>query len=190
MQCIIENCEENLSKWLYLEYKHAVRIWHGKLSFTNVKDDRMYAVLSNLTSGIFREHVYELKLENLVVLDPLASKTLEPDDMQKVDYIVIGGILGNKEFTGKTKRLITEKTRGIARNLGKTQLSIDIAAYVAYQVLQGKRLSEIPLTTEVEIEHPDGHITVLPYGYPIVDGKVLITPGLIRYLQQNMGEQE
>lgn len=190
MQCIIENCEENLSKWLYLEYKHAANIWRGKLGFTNVRDDRMYALLSNLTSAVFREHVYELKLENLVVLDPLAEYPLEPDDLQRADYIVIGGILGNREFTGKTRRLITEKIRGVARNLGKTQLSIDIAAYVAHEVLQGKRLSEIPLTTEIEIEHPDGHITVLPYGYPIVDGKVLITPGLIRYLQRSMGEQE
>ncbi|MCX8174164.1 MAG: SAM-dependent methyltransferase [Thermoplasmata archaeon] len=190
MQCIIENCEEKLSEWLYLEYKHAANIWHGKLCFTNVREERMYALLSNLTSAVFKEHVYELALENLIVLDPLAEKSLEPEDMQKADYIVIGGILGDREFTGKTKRLITEKIKGVARNLGKTQLSIDIAAYVAYQVLQGKRLSEIPLTVEVEIEHPDGHITVLPYGYPIVDGKVLITPGLIRYLQRSMGGQE
>ncbi|MEM3396349.1 MAG: SAM-dependent methyltransferase [Thermoplasmata archaeon] len=189
MQCVIENCEEELSEWLFLEYRHAVSIW-GKVKFTNVKDDRMYTTLSMISSEVFREHVYELKLENPIVLDPLADKPLEPEDMQRANYIVIGGILGDREFTGKTKRLITEKTRGIARNLGKTQLSIDIAAYVAHQVLQGKRLSEIPLTTEVEIEHPDGHITILPYGYPIVDGKVLITPGLIRYLQRNLGEQE
>ncbi|MEM4293007.1 MAG: SAM-dependent methyltransferase [Thermoplasmata archaeon] len=189
MQCIIENCEEKLSEWLYLEYRHAVHIW-GKIVFTNVNDERMYALLSELSGEVYREHVYELKLGNLIVLDPLAENPLEPEDMQRADYVVIGGILGDREFTGKTRRLITEKTRAVARNLGKTQLSIDIAAYVAYQVLQGKRLSEIPLTAEVEIEHPDGHITVLPYGYPIVNGKVLITPGLIRYLQKNLGVTE
>lgn len=189
MQCIIENCEEKLSEWLFLEYRHAVQIW-GKVIFTNVKDERMHAVLSKLSAEVYREHVYELKLENLVVLDPLAEKPLEPEDMQKANYVVIGGILGDREFTGKTKQLITEKTRCIARNLGNIQLSIDAAAFVAHEVLKGKRLSEIPLTSEVEIEHSDGHITLLPYGYPIVNGDVLITPGLIRYLQRNMGDQD
>jgi len=188
MQCIIENCEEKLSEWLYLEYRHAAKIWQGKIIFTNVKDERMRKVLLNLTTEVFTEHVYELPFKNLIVLDPLAEKPLEAKEMLSRDYIVIGGILGDREFTGKTQRLITQKTQCIARNLGKTQLSIDIAAYVAHQVLQGKELREIPLAREVEIEHEDGHITLLPYGYPIVDGKILITPGLVRYLQRNMGD--
>ncbi|MGB9636178.1 MAG: hypothetical protein ACPL1Y_02875 [Thermoplasmata archaeon] len=186
MQCIIENCEEKLSEWLYLEYLHALQIWHGNVIFTNVQDKEMHEKLSSLCD-VKREHVYELKLENVIVLDPFADKTLVPEEMQNANFVVIGGILGDREFTGKTEKLITKKTMCIARNLGKIQLSIDIAAYVAYQILQGKHLAEIPLTSEVEIEHADGHITVLPYGYPVIDGKVLITPGLVEYLKRNLG---
>jgi ribosome biogenesis SPOUT family RNA methylase Rps3 len=186
MQCIIENCEEGLSEWLYLEYRHAAQIWHGRIIFTNVKPE-MEVKLGAL-GEIRREHVYELKFENAIVLDPLAPLPLTPEDMQKANYVVIGGILGDREFTGKTKAWITSKMQCVARNLGKIQLSIDIAAYVAREMLEGKTISQIPLTSEVEIEHEDGHITVLPYGYPIVNGRVLITPGLIQYLKRNLGD--
>ncbi|MBE3139189.1 MAG: hypothetical protein IMZ53_01245, partial [Thermoplasmata archaeon] len=28
---IIEHCEPKLSEWLLLEYKHAVKLWNGRL---------------------------------------------------------------------------------------------------------------------------------------------------------------
>ncbi|HVL87251.1 MAG TPA: hypothetical protein VM681_04470, partial [Candidatus Thermoplasmatota archaeon] len=69
-----------------------------------------------------------------------------------------------------------------ARNLGPIQLPIDVAVLVCALVREGGRLEDVELTTEVEIRHDDSHVTVLPYGYPVVDGRVLLTPGLAEHL--------
>ena len=71
-----------------------------------------------------------------------------------------------------------------SRNIGKTQLSIDGAVFVAKAIMLGMRLEEIEIASELEIMHDDGHSTILPFGYPIVDGKVILTPGLVEYLSE------
>jgi ribosome biogenesis SPOUT family RNA methylase Rps3 len=47
------------------------------------------------------------------------------------------------------------------------------------------KLEKIKLSTELEVQHDDGHSTILPYGYPVLDGKVIFTPGLKEYLRKH-----
>ena len=127
----------------------------------------------------------EFRPEKTVVLDPAAPKALRTGDMERSGAIVVGGILGSEGFTGKTGRLLTDRLGCRARNLGKTQLSIDSSVVVCRLIALGLGLEDIELTSELEILHDDGHSTVLPYGYPVLEGKVIFTPGLKEYLRKH-----
>lgn len=181
---IIENCESTLSQWLRLEYKHASELWDENVTFTNVKDPTMFSTLSSF--GCVREEdaATVCKGKRCLVLDPQSDKRLELDDFSDMDCLVVGGILGAEKPLGRTKQLITDRLDCQSRNLGKIQLSIDGAVFVAKSVMLGMRLDEIEIASELEIVHDESHSTILPFGYPIIDGKVIFTPGLLEYLNE------
>ena len=199
VRLIVENLE-NYSEWLMLEYRHCASLWKNIL-FTNVKDKRMKTFLSEFTE-VEHESVTEMN-EKLIVLDPLAKKKLKTSDFNNIDGVVVGGILGYEKLTGRTKKLISDKlkttfTRNfgnkfprslcyashITRNLGKKQMPIDIAAFVAKMIYLGEKIENIELTNQLEIKFDDNYSVILPYAYPIVDNKVIVTPGLVEYLRQ------
>ena len=190
---VIEHLEDEVGKWVLLEYENVARIV-GKenLIITNVRNCEKLSktakcVNENVTSFL-RKH----EQDNIVVLDPKADKVLEPWDFvdNRLNIIVIGGILGDHPPKGRTWKLLTtrilEKGFNVkVRSLGKEQLTIDGAAYVAYLVFKGKRLSEIPFQEGLRIVRKIGpieHEIILPYKYPILDGKPLVNPKLIEYL--------
>lgn len=182
----IENSEK-FSDWLMLEYRHCMQTWESAV-FTNVSDRDLFKALSDRGATVRRSPLAELRdfvPRRTLALDPEAEKPLRPSDFCTHDAIVIGGILGSEGFTGKTGRLITGKLGCGARNLGKIQLSIDSAAVVCKLVFLGMRLEDIELSAELEIVHDSGHTTVLPYGYPVLDGKIIFTPGLMEYLRKH-----
>jgi len=96
----------------------------------------------------------------------------------------VGGILGVEEFTGKTGALITRPQGLEARHLGPLQLPIDMAVLVSNLVRLGMALEDLELTTEVELELGPDRSVELPYAYPVVEGQVLLTPGLVDYLRR------
>ncbi len=191
MKLVIENCENELSEWLFLEYRHAAEIWGGAI-FTNVKNRLMEEKLKNI-GKVFRENFYKvLKNKKIIILDPKGKETLKREDFLDAEYVIIGGILGYEEPKGRTYKYITSKAEEfldsnsyIVRNLGKIQLSIDTAALVAKLVSLGFRLEDIEITREVEIMLNDTESIVLPYGYVVLNGKLIITPGLIDYLKKS-----
>lgn len=184
VQLVIENCEPALSQWLRLEYKHACEIWDGDVIFTNVNDPTMLNALAAM--GTVRSEAAPMVCQDkrCAVLDPQAGISLKTEDFYRLDCLIVGGILGAENPLGRTKQLITDRMHCESRNIGKAQLSIDGAAFVAKAIMLGMRLDEIEIASEVEIVHDDGHSTILPFGYPIVDGKVILTPGLVEYLSE------
>jgi ribosome biogenesis SPOUT family RNA methylase Rps3 len=50
--------------------------------------------------------------------------------------------------------------------------------------LGGRRLEEIPMIFGLEIEASKKHSVYLPYAYPLVDGKPLISCELVNYLKR------
>jgi ribosome biogenesis SPOUT family RNA methylase Rps3 len=182
----VENFER-CSEWLMLEYRHCLDTWEN-IVFTNIADNALLEAIADRGGSARRsplERLKEFHSRRTLALDPEAKVTLRTSDFKKHDALVIGGILGNEGFTGKTGKLMTKKLGCKARNLGKIQLSIDSAAVVCKLIFLGMRLEDIELTTELEIQHDDGHSTVLPYGYPVLDGKVILTPGLREYLEKH-----
>lgn len=181
---IIEHCEPRLSEWLMLEYKHAAKLWKGPLVFTRVTDDKTAHVLQNLGS-VKKEKAKDIfPGKKCIVLDPQAKKPFTPKDCSTVDAVIIGGLLGYEKPHGRTKKLISNTTDFMTRHLGAHQLSIDGAVFVTKAVCLGLNLKDVEIATEIEIVHDRIHSTILPFGYPVIENKPVITPGLVRYLCQ------
>ena len=197
---VIEHLEPRLSKWMLLEYKHASKIvGRSRLVITNAlefKDE-----LKDLGT-VYGESITDIlgskiKYRKAIVLDPKAGKLLEPNDIVDGTVIRVGGIMGDHPPKGRTWTLLTSKLLGRAepRSLGPYQFSIDGAIYMAYQVVLGKRLSEVEVVYGIEVEVPSPikgitHSIKLPYAYPVVDGKPLLAPGLLDYLKYSVQLEE
>lgn len=181
---IIEHCEDKLSEWLMLEYEHATKLWVGKTIFTCVKDRKTIAKLKSIGT-VDRRGVEELFPDgDCIVLDPAGKTVLKTADFDNLGGIVVGGILGYEKPHGRTKALISDRCGFSTRNLGKLQLSIDGAVFVAHAISMGMVLADIEIAKEIEIVHDSHHSTILPFGYPVIDNNPIITPGLIEYISR------
>ncbi|MGC8816505.1 MAG: hypothetical protein ACP5PX_01615 [Candidatus Hadarchaeum sp.] len=185
MRLVIEHLEPKLSQWLYIEYSHSARI-AGDLLITNVRRASERRRLSRVAS-VERKSVGEIfSQRGILLLDPLARKVLSPDDLQGKSVILIGGILGNDPPLGRTRELLARKLpRATRRHIGRHQFAIDGAVYVARQVVAGRRVEEIPVQVGLEIPIEPGYSVILPYAFPMVGGKPLISDDLIDYLRSH-----
>jgi len=181
---IIEHCEPTLSEWLLLEYKHTAKLWKNNLLFTRVTDAKTKKILQKL-GAVKKEKAKDLyKGKQCIVLDPQAKKQLTPHDCAITEVLIIGGLLGYEKPQGRTKTLISAASGFQTRHLGPLQLSIDGASFVIKAISLGLPLKDIEIAKEVEIIHDSVHSTILPFGYPIVENKPIITPGLVAYLSK------
>lgn len=185
---IIEHCEPQLSKWLLIEYEHSSQIvGRDNLIFTNVKRKKERQILARY-GRVFKKSVSELKISRnrIIILDPKADQLLSCSDVRERTYIVVGGILGDHPPRGRTSELITSKMKSArVRSLGPYQFSIDGAVYMAWSACYGIDPNQIKVAYGVEIiaqKKPHEHIIGLPYAYPLVNNKPLISPKLIDYL--------
>lgn len=186
MLFVIEHLEPRLSEWLFIEYSHAARIvGRKKLLITNVKKKSEFRKLTDITN-VERKRACELfNQRDLVVLDPCARRKLSPVDLRGKKAIVMGGILGSDPPLGRTKKLLTKTLPlTLARSLGEGQFSIDGATYMAKRVSEGASLGGVPIHHGLEIKISSGHSVLLPYAYPLVDGKPLISRKLVAYLKR------
>ncbi|WP_048058183.1 hypothetical protein [Pyrococcus yayanosii] len=184
---VIEHLEE-ISEWLWLEYKHVSEWWGEKLIFTNVpaKDRERLAKLGSVLSQSITE--FPIDRSKLIILDPFAEEELKPEDIEDDTIIVVGGILGDFEFTGKTKKFITDKIEGAnARHIGSVQFSIDGSAIVAKLIAEGKRLDEIEYELNPTIKLDEFSEITLHYAVPKLNGKLLLTPDLIELQKRELG---
>ena len=94
VQLVIENCEPALSQWLRLEYKHASELWDGNVIFTNVNEPTMLNALAVM--GSVRSDAAPMVCDDkrCAVLDPQAGICLRREDFDRLDCLIVGGILG------------------------------------------------------------------------------------------------
>jgi ribosome biogenesis SPOUT family RNA methylase Rps3 len=186
---IIEHCEDSLSPWIILEYRHASMIYgRDYLLFTNIP--AKYQKILSKYGRVREESVVELvnggeiPVESLIILDPKASSTLEYSDLASAEYVVVGGILGEHPPRGRTWMYITSRMPIGARafNIGDGQYSIDGAVYFVNYLWLNKGVSGYQYIDGVRVETEGGEI-YLPYRYPVVGGKPLLADGLEYYLK-------
>ncbi len=206
IEVAIEHLEPRLSKWILLEYKHVSKmVGKERLHFTNIIQRKDIELLSKY--GIVHKEsivklIHKSKWDNVLILDPRSNKLLEPQDFTgRRNLVVIGGIMGDHPPRGRTYQLLTSRIlRENPRNvkvvsLGKHQFSIDGTAYMVLQVFKGRRITEIPIVKGVSIKLKayvrDAELEIyLPFAYPLINGKPLLTPGLVDYLRHGILSEE
>lgn len=178
---VIEHLEPRLSRWILIEYEHAsLIVGRDNLAFTNVV--RGSKRLQKFGRVYERSAIELFDSEETIVLDPKADELLEPSDFKKAKVVVVGGILGDHPPRGRTFSLLTAKMkRAKPKSLGDCQFSIDGSIYMAFKVSQGLRLSDIPVAKSLTLKC--GFLEIhLPFCYPLIDGKPVISPKLLDYL--------
>jgi len=183
MKVILEHLEPEVYKWCLIEYKHISKIVGKKnLIFTNIKS-KDKSKLKNF-GEVKTKSIKNLDYKRLCVLDPQAEKVLSPRDKNNFDYFVFGGILGSESMEGRTNKEL--KLPGIARrHLGKKQMPTDIAVLTTHRIIEKQKpFSKLKFKDELEIEIQKGMHTILPYRYLIENNKIILAPGLKKYLQE------
>ncbi len=183
---VIEHLEEEFSPWLILEYRHASLLaGKDRIVYTNVPV-RYHRILSRY-GKVYGESVLEIfDQKQLLILDPRADEPLSKSDLENIDAVVIGGILGDHPPQGRTYKYLSSRARdALKRNIGEGQYSIDGAVYVVLEVYRRgcldciKYIDGISLSSVRDSETIEIH---LPFRYPLVNGKPLLAPGLKEYL--------
>ena len=184
---IIEHLEE-ISDWLWLEYKHVSEWWRDKLIFTNVlpeERERLARLGSVIGESVTR---FPFDRSKVIVLDLQAKEELKPEDIGEDTMIVVGGILGDAVPRGRTREFITSRMEGVkVRHIGKPQYSIDGASIVAKLIADGKRLEEIEYEENPTIKLDEFSEITLHYAVPKLNGKLLLTPGLLELQKRELG---
>lgn len=189
---VIEHLEPEIGKWLIIEYRHASKILgKNRLVFTNVKK-KTHAIKLSKFGSVKPESFSELfHPKEIIILDMKALNPLMIRDFVGKKAVVVGGILGDYPPKGRTFRLITSRVpEAAARNLGKVQFGIDGAVYMAKCVSEGTPLAEIPIKRRLTIKAGETHFILLPYAFPVREGKTIISQELVDYLLSEDGNPQ
>ena len=186
---IIEHLEPQLWPWCIIEYKSISKlVGKDNLWFTNInkKDTRKLSKYGQ----VYQKSIKNLDIEfsKACILDPDAPKTLEPKDAKSFHYYIFGGILGDDPPKKRTSPELTSFIpQAHKRNIGKEQFSTDNAVYVTNEIINGKSLNSLDFQDTIEIQINKIESVILPYRYPLINGKPRISKELITYLKNKKG---
>lgn len=180
MKYVIEHLEPELSDWCYTEYQNISKIvGQDNLIITNINNPQ----LKNLGT-IKSQSVAELNLKKACLLDPSAKELLTPQDKNKFDYLIFGGILGDYPRKKRTKPL-ADKLKIPTRNLGLKQMSTDNAVLTSFIIMSGTPFEKIKFQDKLTIPLDKGEEVILPYRYVLINGKPFISDKIVKYLKDN-----
>jgi len=185
---VIENMEEP-TPWVVGEYIHSHRIAGGNLLVSNASPGLAEALTAREPGiRVSSEPVEKLcRGRRILLLDPDSPRRLEPGDLGGYDCIVVGGIMGDHPRRGRTREIRERLPWADTGNIGPEQFSVDGTVYIISRMLRGDRLEDIPVVLKpvLEVETPLGRYTVeLPFAYPLVDGKPLVSEDVLRHLSR------
>ncbi|MEN2999956.1 MAG: hypothetical protein ABDH61_05220 [Acidilobaceae archaeon] len=192
---VIENLEERVGRWAVAEYAEASRVARERgveLVVSGYVTGELEAAMGRRGVRVMRDAARVLNRPDVILLDLWAPKTLGPEEALTARAFVVGGILGDHPPRGRTMLLYDSYSSAARRNLGPYQLSVDGAVKVLLQVLEGKRVSEIPLVSplRLNIEALTRAEVVLPFAYPVREGKPWISEELVELLRRGLTWEE
>ncbi|KAG0360853.1 hypothetical protein BC939DRAFT_505786 [Gamsiella multidivaricata] len=169
---IIEHMEEGMHDWCKLEYEHMVAVCGPEhVYFTALTP----TTLADMPESLARAHCHtediltmgdRIPHEKVCLLDPASPDVLSPEDGDKFDFFLFGGILGDdppRDRTGELRKL------GFAtRHLGPVQMTTDTALNVTRRVVEGRvPLDKIPFVDHPEIKLRKKETVTMPFRYII-----------------------
>lgn len=196
MIILIENFENEASRWILTEYREVIRVSKKEnvpVIFSNVKDPILRAMLEKEGATVIYEEGWKnFNLSNSIVLDPQAGRVLEPWELDVACCVVIGGIMGDHPPRGRTYIISSYYTNAAKRNIGPYQFSVDGTVKIVLKMLRGYRLNEIgtvgpPITLKLRGPLGDEMEVELPYIYPArPDGSPDISKDLVKLLERGI----
>ncbi|MEK6918724.1 MAG: SAM-dependent methyltransferase [Nanoarchaeota archaeon] len=186
---VIEHLEPRVSKWVLIEYERISSIvGKDNLWLTNVKSKTDRSKISKF-GKVFKDSVSKMSLNYSCVLDPQADQLLSPDDSAKFKFFVFGGILGDYPPKKRTNKELTQFLPDAdIRNIGDKQLSTDNAVWVVNKIVNNKKVfGELKFRDRLEVRINDVESIILPYRYPLIDGKPSVSPKIIDLLKKKKG---
>lgn len=190
MKFIVEHMEQDISEWVMIEYKNmAAKIGPESLIFSSL-DQKLHSTLTETIPlvTVSDKSVLDLGIDmkRILLLDPSAPEMLQPEDGEKFDYLLFGGILGDdppQDRTGILRRM------GFAtRHLGKFQMTTDTAVIVSHKIASGCKMEELDFVDTPEIKIAKKEFMQLPFRFLVKDGKPQLAPGLIQLLHKQNGD--
>ncbi|KAK4158513.1 SAM-dependent RNA methyltransferase [Chaetomidium leptoderma] len=131
------------------------------------------------------EELYASDKSRVCLLDPSAASDLSPEDGDKFDAFLFGGILGDDPPRDRTSELRKKGFEG--RRLGPVQMTTDTAVRVTRLVVQGKTpLKEIPYLDHPELKFNEHESTEMPFRYvKSDDGKPIMPEGMLDLIRKD-----
>ncbi len=172
--------EPELSEWCYAEYQNISKIvGKNNLIFTNTNETKLKTL-----GTVKNQSVTQLNLKKACLLDPSAKETLKPQDKNKFDYLIFGGILGDYPRKKRTEPL-AKQLKIPTRNIGHKQMSTDNAVLTAFIIISSTPLQKIKFKDKLTIPIQKGEEVILPYRYILINGQPFISQKIINYLKHN-----
>ncbi|KAK1715675.1 SAM-dependent RNA methyltransferase [Colletotrichum lupini] len=149
---IVEHLDSELGPWSELEYIAIARETHAaegtfllsSLRAGFVAPEKLQQVPAFKAENRGVEELYAADKSRVCLLDPSAASDLSPEDGEKFDAFLFGGILGDDPPRDRTSELRKKGFEG--RRLGPTQMTTDTAVRVTRIVVEEKSTCQPPFS--------------------------------------------
>ncbi|KIR60381.1 hypothetical protein I314_03674 [Cryptococcus bacillisporus CA1873] len=203
---VIEHMEEDdaitrsLPEWVTLEYSHMLSLVgpSSTVHFTSLSSTSIPPLTASLNNNPKAQPTTKPILELLpalsppvdkarvCLLDPKAEKVIAPEDADKFDVFLYGGILGDdppRDRTGELRKLGFE-----GRHLGEKQMTTDTAVGVTKKVIEDQvPLDEIPFVDFPTIKFNKVESIEMPFRYvKDENGEPILPPGMKAHLKADL----
>lgn len=138
-----------------------------------------------------KDSINDLKIpfERICLLDSEAKEEMCPADVEKFDYFLFGGILGNVDEFDFDRTSVLRVKGFPTRSLGSMQMTTDTAVRVSKMILvDGMTFESIEFIDrpEFEVDKESGEKLVMNFRYVKgEDGRPLICPEVLELLKED-----
>jgi ribosome biogenesis SPOUT family RNA methylase Rps3 len=195
MKYIIEHMEEGFSEWVILEYSQIIReVGSENLILTSLPEgttekDIPSRLLDMGLQWTTKECINidgGIDTSKVCLLDPAAQTDLVPEDKQKFDYFVFGGILGSHPRIDRTG-ILREKYGFAGRRLGELQMTTDTAIRTTQKIVEDQiKFEDIKFLDYPEIRYNKYESTEMPFRYIVgKDGNPILPQGMLELIKHD-----
>mmetsp|Transcript_26671 Transcript_26671/g.48020 ORF Transcript_26671/g.48020 Transcript_26671/m.48020 type:complete len:202 (-) Transcript_26671:587-1192(-) len=148
---VIEHIDDDLYEWSIIEYRSIVRMTQQPVIIANLGHSLAKAQELLPTAHCYAESftVQEVDPQRVCLLDMRGDTPLSPADIDRFDYFLFGGILGDHPPRDRTKQL---RDRNYPlRHLGVMQMPTNTAMNVVKLIIEDQRpLEDLPFVDSPE----------------------------------------
>lgn len=203
MKYIIEHMEQGFSEWVILEYARIIKeVGNENLILSSLPEgtetkDIPAKLLEPGLRWTTRDllHLQEsfsdlepLRDGRVCLLDPRAPQDIEPEESEKFDYFVFGGILGDHPPRDRTSE-IKNQYPGlvVGRRLGNKQMTTDTAVRTTQMIVEKKMpLDKIKFIDYPEFRFNENEATEMPFRYVIDEkGEPILPEGMLELIKKD-----